>query len=238
MKVPVLVAWGVLITTATAQQARLPAADDVLKNMERTFAPIQDFSVTVIGDVNMESIRVPRTTATMYFKRPDKVHFVSPTFSIIPREGMSPNPEHLRSEYDATMVGREDLGGRSVLKLQLAARNPKVRLRQVFIWVDPSGWTLVKLASMPYEGRTISLEFETGLVDGKYWLPSSLTALFGSVGEKAEPLFKVPEGAPNPAPQFEELQRSFRSGVVTFTYRDYRVNTGLPDSLFESRDKK
>ncbi len=238
MRVPALLAWGVLIATAMAQPARLPAADDVLKNMEHAFAPIQDFSVTVIGDVNMESIRVPRTTATMYFKRPDKVHFASPTFSIIPREGMSPNPERFRSEYDATTVGREDLGGRSVLKLQLAARNPKARLRQLFIWVDPSTWTLVKMASMPFEGRTISLEFENGLVDGKYWLPSSVAALFGSVGDKSEPLFKVPEGAPNPAPQFEEMQRSFRSGVVTFTYRDYRVNAGLPDSLFEATDKK
>jgi outer membrane lipoprotein-sorting protein len=227
-----------LTVSALAQPAKLPNAEEVLKNMERVFAPVQDFTVNVVGDVDMENIRVPRTTATMYFKRPDKVHFVSPRFSIIPREGMSPNPERIRNDYDATTIGWEDLDGRRVLKLQLAARNPKVRLRQAFLWVDPSNWTLAKLTSMPYEGRTLSLEFEQSLVNGSYWLPSKLKALFGSVGEKADPMFKTPEGAPNPAPQFEEMQRSLRSGAVTFTYSGYRVNIGIPDSVFVPEERR
>ena len=232
--------WLALICSAaaTAQRSQLPAAADVLKNLERTFAPIQDFSVTVEGDVNMESIRVPRTTATMYFRRPDKVHFVSDRFSIIPREGMSPNPDRLRADYDATTIGWDTLGEKRVLKLQLAAKNQKVRLRQAFIWVDPNNWTLVKLTSMPYERRTITFEFEQGFVDNAYWLPSKLTAYFGSVGERSEPIFQLPEGAPNPAPQMDEMQRGFRSGSVTFTYAKYRVNVGIPDSVFVTKDRK
>jgi hypothetical protein len=91
---------------------------------------------------------------------------------------------------------------------------------------------------MPYENRTITFDFTYALVGGRFWLPSNLTALFGAVGEKTEPLFKVPEGAPNPAPQVEEMQRPVRSGSVAFTYQDYRVNTGLPDSLFVAPERR
>jgi outer membrane lipoprotein-sorting protein len=223
---------ALLATSAPAQRAKDPTAVEVLRNLEQTFREVEDFSVTVVGDVNMENLRVPRMIATMHFKRPDKVQFVSPSFSIMPREGMSPNPERWQTDYDATLVGRDTVHGRTVWRLQLAAKDPKARLRQAYLWVDPAHWTLARLASMPYGGRTITFDFEYTRVEGRYWLPSKLTAHFGSVEEASEPLFKVPEGAPNPAPQVEEMQRRMRSGSVTLTYQDYRVNTGLPDSLF------
>jgi outer membrane lipoprotein-sorting protein len=231
---------GLLLLAATAagQPSKGPTAVDVLRNVERAFNGVNDFSVTVIGDVNMESLRVPRMTATMYYKRPDKVHFASTSFTLLPREGMSPNPERWLRDYDATLAGRDTVDGRPAIKLQLAARDATARLRQVFLWVDPSQWTILRLASMPREGRTITFDFVHALVDGRFWLPQRLTAMFGTVGEKTEPMFKVPDGAPNPAPQVNEMQRSLRAGSVTFTYQDYRLNTGLPDSLFEAKELK
>jgi outer membrane lipoprotein-sorting protein len=231
-----LIGIVLLATTLQAQRSKDPTASEVLKSLEQTFREVDDFSATVVGDVNMENLRVPRMMATMHFKRPDKVHFVSPSFSIMPREGMSPNPERWRTDYDATLVGRDTVSGRMVWRLQLAAKDPKARLRQAYLWVDPVNWTLVRLASMPYGGRTITFDFEYERVEGRYWLPSKLTAHFGSMGEATEPLFRVPEGAPNPAPQVEEMQRRMRSGSVILTYQDYRVNTGLPDSLFVNQD--
>lgn len=225
-------------TTALAQRSKDPTAVEVLKNLEQAFRAVEDFSATVVGDVNMESLRTPRMMATMYFKRPDKVQFVSPSFSLMPREGMSPNPERWRTEYDATLVGLDTVNGLKVWRLQLAAKDPKARLRQAYLWVDPVNWTLVRLASMPYGGRTITFDFEYERIEGRYWLPSKMTAHFGAVGEASEPLFKVPEGAPNPAPQVEEMQRRMRSGSVTLTYQDYRVNSGLPDSLFATPERR
>lgn len=233
-----LIGVAVFATTLAAQRSKDPTAAEVLKNLEQTFREVEDFSATVVGDVNMESLRMPRMTATMHFKRPDKVHFVSPSFSIMPREGMSPNPERWRIDYDATLVGRDTVNGRMVWRLQLAAKDPNVRLRQAYLWVNPANWTLMRLASMPYGGRTITFDFEYERIEGRYWLPSKLTAHFGSTGEASEPLFKVPEGAPNPAPQVEEMQRRMRSGSVTLTYQDYRVNTGLADSLFVTPDRR
>ncbi|MCU0454206.1 MAG: outer membrane lipoprotein-sorting protein [Bacteroidetes bacterium] len=232
-----LLALIALAATAFGQASKAPTAVEVLRNLEGTFRDVNDFTVDVVGDVNMESIRIPRMTVTMYFKRPDKLHFVSPSFSIVPREGLSPNPDRWRLDYDATMVGRDTLNGRPVWKLQLAAKDPEVRLRQAYLWVDPARWTLARLASMPYGGRTVTFDFEYERVQGRYWLPSKVTALFGSVGEKSEPLFRVPEGSPNPAPQIEEMQRSFRSGFVSFTYQGYRINTGLSDTLFVAADR-
>lgn len=227
-----LIAFVVLATAAFGQAPKAPTAAEVLRNLEATFRNVNDLTVTVVGDVNMENLRVPRMTVTMYFKRPDKVHFVSPSFSIVPREGLSPNPDRWRQDYDATMLGLDTVNGRPAWKLQMAAKDPQVRLRQAYVWVDAARWTLVRLASMPYGGRTISFEFEHDRPDGRTWLPAKLTALFGSGGESAEPMFRIPEGAPNAAQQVEEMQRSARSGSVTLRYEGYRINTGLSDTLF------
>jgi hypothetical protein len=36
-----------------------------------------------------------------------------------------------------------------------------------------------------------------------------------------------------PQPQFEQMRRPPRSGSITVTYSNYKVNTGLSDSIFE-----
>ncbi|OGU30953.1 MAG: hypothetical protein A2X67_02590 [Ignavibacteria bacterium GWA2_55_11] len=221
----------ICVLTALPQERRL-SGEEVLKNLERTFESIQDLAVKIEGTVSMEGVKVPKTSTEMYFKRPDKLHFSSRSFTVVPRDGMSPNPEELRKKYDATNLGEDTTWGRKLIKLQLAARDPKVRLRQMFVWVNPTTWTLARIESMPYEGRTVALDFTYGLIEGRYWLPTQLVVIFGISGPQSEEIFKLPDGAPNPAPQMTELQRALRSGSVSFVYRDHKVNAGIPDSVF------
>ena len=180
----------------------------------------------------MENIRVPRTLLRMYYKRPDKVHFEAESFSMVPRDGFTINPSALRQRYDSKTVALIDTGGLRWYKLQLAARESKTRLRQAYVYVDADTWTMARFESTPYEGRTLSFDFRYTTLEGRYVLISEVTATFGNIGPKTEEIFRIPDDAPSPASQFREMQRMIRNGYVRFTYKDYRVNTGLPDSLF------
>lgn len=213
--------------------AQVPSASDILRNAERTTEGIHDFEVTIEAAVNMERVRVPKMNATMYFKKPDKVHFTSSSFVMVPREGIVVNPSLLRERYNAFVLGEESVEGRKLFKLQLAAKEAKTRLRQMLLWVDPSNWTIVKMESVPYQGRVLRLAFTYALEAGTYWLPRTLEASFEVAARDTSKRTELdmPE-----APQWNEMQRPLRSGSITVTYSNYRVNVGLSDEIFERRD--
>ncbi len=233
MIVRLLAAVVFLGVAAYAQEGRLPAAGEILDRVERGMEGVEDYTVTLEGEVSMDRVRVPKATILMYFKRPDKVHFSSASFSMVPRDGIIADVSQLRERYDARTVDLIDTAGQRWYKLQLAAKDPETRLRQIYVFVDAAGWTLRRLETSPYEGRVVSFDFDYQLVQGQFMLPSVLTATFGSVGTATDEMPGIPQDSP--ASQFREMQRMFRNGTVRFTYRDYRVNTGIPDSVFTSR---
>ena len=227
---------AVVVIGVGVQRKTLISGDDILKNVEKGIEGVQDFIVSIDGDINMERLRVPRTTATMYYKRPDKVHFDSPSFAIIPRDGVMLDPTALRQRYNAITLGEDTLGGRKVFRLQLAARDMKTRLRQLFLWVDPGNWTIAKAEASPYEGRLFTIEFWYDLQAEKFWLVSKAQAKFGVTTQDVPPS-KV-ENTDISKPMIDEMQRAPRTGAITLTYSNYRINTNLSDEIFQSKEVK
>ena len=226
----------VLAGAGIVPQAGRPTAKDIMNNVAKRFDEVDDYVVTLEGEVHMERLEVPKATVTMYYKKPGKTHFSSSGFAMLPREGMMLNPVQVRERYDATMNGEEEIEGKKTFKLQLAAKDPQARVRQMFVWVDPSNWTIVKTESVPYEGRALTFEFKYALQQGKYWMPVFLKATFGSAAPA--PDRSGSDLSQTPAAALEEMQRAPRGGTVEITYSNYRVNVNLPDQIFEAKSGK
>jgi hypothetical protein len=181
----------------------------------------------------MERVQIPKMHAELFFKKPDKVHFSSQNFLLVPREGIALNPLVLKEHYLTTSAVRDTIDGKRLFKLILAAKDVKTRLRALSIWVDPINWTITKMETIPYEGRTLSMVFSYECQQGKYWLPSKLIVSFASESDKAQK-----DSSPSIDNQFEGVQRSLpRSGTVTVVYSNYKINIGLSDELFEKKEK-
>jgi outer membrane lipoprotein-sorting protein len=226
----ILMLLSLLPAGAAAQrQARLPEGDEILERMARGFEGVEDYTVTIDAVAELERLNVPPMTATMYYKRPDKVHFDSKGFALLPREGVALNPERLRARFTAVAVAPETLGGRSVLRLTLKPRNDRTGLRELFLDVDSSRWTPERLVSPQFDGRTMTATLTHARVQG-HWLPSELLVRFTSTraDTAAEPPAEGGPGATRPAPP--------RRGAVTVRYSSYRLNTGLSDDLFTRPD--
>lgn len=233
-----MISWILLaLFVAGPQKKKLASADEILRKVEQSSEGVQDFTVSLEGEINMERLRVPRTTATMYYKKPDKVTFDSPGFGLVPREGVLLNATVLRQRYNSTLGGDDTAWGKRALKLQLAAKDAKTRLRELQLWVDPENWTIVRAQATPYEGRILTLDFTYAQQDGTFWLPKRMIATFGTTSqENVRPRL---DSNPSPAGQLEEMQRATpRSGSITINYLNYRINTNLPDSLFQAKDVK
>jgi outer membrane lipoprotein-sorting protein len=211
-----------------------PTAAVILENLEKGFEGINDFVSTIEAEVDMERVRVPKMKATMYFKKPDKVHFSSANFAMLPREGTMLNPSHLRQRYDPVLLGEDTSDGRALYKLQLTPKEPRNRPSQLMVWVDPNSWTIARMESIPYQGRVLRVAFTYGLEAGRFWLPRTMQASFDLAARDTmsrQPSLDLPDLDDSP-----QRPRPMRSGNITVKYSDYKVNVGLTDDMFEKRE--
>jgi outer membrane lipoprotein-sorting protein len=216
-----------------AQKGGDITAPAMMRNVEKGFEAVQDFTVTLNAEVDMERVRVPKMTATLYYKKPDKLHVASPNFAMLPREGIVLNPALLGQRYEPTLKGKESVDGADLYRIELSAREARVRPARLTIWIDPSNWTIARMESTPYQGRSLKLVMTYALEQGTMWLPKTLSASFESVARDTTTKLDLNlQAAPDP----DEQRRPPRSGKINVQYLDYKVNTGLSDEIFEKKD--
>jgi outer membrane lipoprotein-sorting protein len=225
---------GLILNDALAQKAtKIQDADEILARVVKGFDEVHDFSAVIDAEINMERMQIPKMHAELFFKKPDKVHFSSPGFLLVPREGVALNPSILQEHYLTTSVVHDTVDGKKLFKLLLAAKDAKTRLHALSVWVDPINWTITRIETIPYEGRTLSMIFTYEFQQEKYWLPSKLIVSFASESDRTQKDTSSPIDN-----QFENLQRSApRNGTVTVVYSNYKVNIGLSDEIFEKKEK-
>lgn len=231
----ILVLLGALLCVGTAPAQQLRGLE-ILQKVEQNFTAINDFIVDLEVDVNMDRLRMPRMKATMYFKQADKLHFDAPEFAMIPRDGVFLNPRLLRERYDVVLAGEESIASVRVHKLQLAAKEVSARVRQMYVFVDPSNWTIVKMEMAPFPGRVVMFDFVHERQKGDFWMPTRLVASFST----AEPdtTAPLPELAQEVSPRYNEMRGPLRSGSITIVYSRYRINVGLSDDIFSTKNKE
>lgn len=227
----VVVVLGCLIVSSGMIRAQMKSASEILARSEKNLEGIEDYVVDLQADLDMESLRMPRMEATMYFKKPAKIHFESPNFAMLPREGFGTPVSMLIERYDASLKGEEAVGDIRAYRLQLVAKDPATRLQQLFVWVNKANFTIAKTETVPYQGRSVKMEFGYALQEGRYWLPERL-----QVDLTVPQVDSVAAGQDLDVPGAPQLRRGAgrapRKGNIVVTYSNYRINTGLSDELF------
>lgn len=210
--------------------AQIPAGETILKNVERTFQTVEDYTVTLDIVTNIERTRIPPMKVTMYFKQPEQVHFVSTGFALLPREGMGTSFGRLTKRYTVDSVAREIREGTPLYRLLLLPRDPHAMGYRARMWVDGLRWTPERLEIPQPDGRAMKALFTYEEIDG-HVLPSNLLISF--TAGRQDSTAGVQSG-PMDRPGTLAQRSGGRTGSVTIRYSDYRINTGLPDSLFTS----
>ena len=218
-----------------AQRVKAPkhlSGTAVLENLKKTFEAVNDFRVMIRADVQMERMNIPPMTATMYFKKPNKMTFDSKGFFMVPREGVAFNPDLIAEKYDVVQLVDDTLNGQSLIRLQLLAKDRKAPMQDLTLFVDPTRWTVERMETVPYNGRSMKLDFFYTLEQEQFWLPSKLVVTLGMAGDKT-PAENI---TPQPQQSMPDFQQSApRTGTVIVQYSEYSVNAGIPDSIFEKK---
>lgn len=217
-------ALGLLLTVAPAGAAPL-TGEQVLRRALDLRAGVQDYTAEVRVTVDMPGITVPQRLATVYFKRPDKLHIESKGVVMIPRQAllMGNLGSEMVAESQVLLAGTQTQNGAPVYFLKIIPSGRRASSDRVLLWVRGDRYTVERLELHTGGQRQVAVSWEHRLVAGKYWLPRRLVA-------------RVPS-----RPRGKEAASEPREGTVTVEFRQIKVNTGLSDKLFPepaSREKR
>ena len=209
-----------------------PSAEEILSLLGRSYDTLEDYIVTVQADVNMERLRVPRMNATIYFKQPDKIHFESESFAMLPRDGVGFNPPMYTKNYTGRIEGIDTVDGIRTTKIFLTQKNETVRLRQLTIWVDLQRWVVVRVETVPYQGRQLKMAMEYMRVENTWWLPSKIVVTL----DVQQPSDREQQSRESEMQSPIGRSQLPRKGLITVTYSNYKVNQHIADELFEKKN--
>ncbi len=209
------------ISLSFAQQI---TAQKIMQNLKEHFDAINDYTVTLDIKPNIERFNTKEMRLRLFYKQPDKVHIESKGFVMIPRQLFETNPSQLLSKFDPILIETKKDSGRTVYVLRLLSKPEKNHpALENYISIDGERWVILKLQSIPAEGRTIDITFDYITVDNNYILPSLMNASF-NFGSDDDAIAKMKgfKGMPT-------------KGTIEIRYSDYQVNKGLSNEIFEQK---
>jgi len=213
-----------------------PTAEEILSKVTNLFKGIEDYTVEVIANVDMPGLRAPEMRATLYYKSPDRIHLESTGFSILPREGIAPDPKKLEDRYSSHLEGEQDFEGRSVYRLKLIPKKEYKRELVTILLVDRERFVVWRIQKLHEEAPFLTVDFEYELVEGRFFLPRESSAeivLARMPGRESESYFPG-RGVERFESLFSEEEKTPpKNGYATIRFENYRINIGLSDSLFE-----
>ncbi len=215
--------------------------DEILKKVKTEFEGVHDYVVDVNVKVDVDFIKVPPSNATIYFKQPDKVHIKSDKFAMLPKEGLNFTPmSFLQKKHTAIFEGEEKYKEVETYVVKIIPLGNDNDIILSTFWIDKSNYIIRKVESATKINGSFTVEMDYANIENKYHLPSKMMFSFnidkpdipGSISGDTDP-------DDQPKKNKHGGKNSFRtSGKVTISYSNYKVNKGIPDSVFEEKKKK
>lgn len=209
--------------------------DEILNEVITNFNRVKDYKVDVTIKVDVEFLKVPESKAIIYFKQPDKVHVESEGFALLPKEGLDFSPSSLlKKNYTAIYEQDVMLDGVQTSIVKIIPTGDQENIILSTLWIDQKKQVIRKVESTTKTNGTFTINF---FYDDniKYPLPSKIIFSF-NIDQMNLPESFV--NSPN-NDQPKKKGRKFNSltkGQVIVTYSNYKINKGIPNSIFENKN--
>jgi outer membrane lipoprotein-sorting protein len=202
----------------------------IVEKVQSRLNEIDDYSVTAKTVVEIPNLRIPDKTIHVFYKKPDRVSVKTSGFAIVPKFGFLPSVSSvITDDVDIRLQNTVTEDGQTMYVLVIKPRELKVNVVTT-IWVDTQRWTLEKVLIEAKDFGESVIIFSYVDIDG-VWLPESTTVFLKmkqGIPDMQRPSVEYPVGFMAFNNQPKNIQ-----GKVTVTFRDYKVNRGIDDSVFE-----
>lgn len=216
--------------------SQTPNPDTILEKVKNQFEKIEDYQVDVKIVVDIDFLKMSDREATLYYKKPDKIHIESDNFAMLPKSGLNFSPlGFLNYDYTSFYVRKDTINEKlaSVIKVIPLEGSADVILST--FWIDTERNLILKVESARKPQGVFAVELKYSKTEGDFWLPSSMVFVF-----TIDPgLFpgKFLGSKDDDSAGDKKKSVDTKTGTVLIMYSDYKVNTGLPDEIFEEKEE-
>jgi outer membrane lipoprotein-sorting protein len=231
----------IILLFSVAISAQTKDAKKIIDAVHQKFDKVNDYQADVTVKLNMSAIKVPDMKAKVFFKKPDKIKIESDGFAMLPKQGLKFSPADLfKGEYTSLYIRSEMMDNRKIDVIKNIPTSDSSDVILTTLWIDTDGAVIRKVETTTKKGGTSKVELTYD--NFVYALPSQIkiTLNFGDS--------KIPDNAagkkdPNINPDQKNNRRGGMSsfsmnGNITMTYMNYKINKGIPDSIFNEKEKK
>jgi len=225
----------ILFTSVSLAQSVKP--EDILEKVKNNFSRVNDYEVRVNIKVDVNFLKVPETRAKIFYKKPDKIQLKSEGFALLPKEGLDFSPySFLEGDYTAIFDKENVIGGNPCYLIKIIPLGDKGDLILSTLWIDKNKYVIRKIESTTKSNGTFTIDLKYDN-DFKYPLPSSMVFTFNV--QKMQMPKEITGDMTDETNEEKDKQNKSRTttGKVYINYSDYKVNSGLPDSLFTHEKK-
>jgi len=218
----------------------LPTFAAILDSMEAQFKRIQDYQTTIDMVLDVKGFHIPPMSATVYFKQPDKLHFEARGFALLPRNAVMMTPELLRKLAQQVEVRtKEQLDKRSTYHVVLKPEEKDKNIEVVVdVWIDAERWVVLKVRTESNRFGWMEVVNQYDQVDHQFWLLKQSRV---QMEIQKEIMQRMPRTGIGDADRREHrntlLDEFFGTGQMFISFRNYKVNQGLADELFQEEKK-
>ncbi len=210
-------------------------ADEIINKVKNKFETVKDYKVDLKVEVDMEFLRIPKVSATVYFKQPDKMKMDSKDFAILPKEGINFSPINLLNEdYTSIFVKEDKLDERNVAVVKIIPLSDSANIILTTLWIDTEYSVIRKVETTTKKRGTLfaNLVYDNMI---KFGLPSEMNFSFNIEDPKLSEMMDMEvSGIKKPS---DKANKNL-AGKIKVTYSNYIVNKGIDDAVFDDEDKE
>jgi outer membrane lipoprotein-sorting protein len=180
---------------------------------------------------NVVFIKAPVATVKVYYKKPNRLRVKNESgISFIPKGTININLANIfatTGNYNIIDAGKENGSNLRIIKLLPQDENAEVILSTLYI--DEKQSLIVKAKTTTRENGTYELEMNYGKY-AAYGLADKVIFSFNTKD------YKLPKGITfdyDDGTEKEKNKMQNKKGKVEITYSNYKINEGVPDSVFQ-----
>lgn len=210
------------------------SADEILEKIKNKYDAVKDYEVDIKIKVDMEFLRIPKVSAKVYFKYPDKMKMDSKDFAILPKEGISFSPtKFLNNKYSAIYVRSDTLENIIVDVIKIIPLEEETSIILSTLWVDSENYIIRKVETTTKNKGSFTADLiYKDLID--YGLPSEMIFTFNIEDPEIPETLNMNTGG---VKQPIDKVGSNLTGKIQVYYSNYKVNQGIEDSFFENESE-
>lgn len=218
---------AILSVRVTAQEIQT-----LLKQVKDKYDKVNDYTANGKMKTNVLFIKAPVATVKIYYKKPDKMKIVNEKgVSFIPKGAININLNNVLglSNYEAIDGGNEKINGTDCRVVKIFPISDEENITRATLYVDAKQLVIVKSVISTKENGTYEL-LMTYKNYVAYGLPDKAILTFNTKE------FKLPKGISidydNGTDKEKQNMEKQKKGKVEITYSDYKINKGVPESVF------